>query len=453
MNQGFGNQPGSLGARLDDLPIGVWHKLLLALCFLGVMIENYSQISLPMSMPVIIGQWQLKPFMIGVLLSATSLGLLVGAFVFGVLTDIIGRKWTLILTTAVFSTFAAISAFATDFGSLYALRVASGVGLGGYVPVGMAIVSEFSPARVRGRYTAIFSIGNGLGYIGAVLASMFLVRSSADGWRYVLGIGGAGLLLLPFFFLAVPESVRWLASRGKFEKAAGIVDRLERRTLGRVTVDMDKAVADAKAAAAAAQGGPGKKGGVKVLFSKDLLKFAVLAAIVWFVANYTFYGFIQWMPSFLTKNMGYELGKGYWFSLIAAVVGTGTPALVVGFLADKIGRRKTMTICMASYAIFGLAFFWVGGWSILLLYWFSSAMSSMTYVYTPELFPPRLRGSGLGFSSSIGRVAGVFAPVLIGLTVNAGGLLGVLAVNACLLAIGMAAMWLLGNDGRKEGKS
>ena len=451
MSDAMKNPAGTLGARLDALPLGTWHKTLLFVCFLGVMIENYSQITLPLAMPVIIGQWHLKPFMIGVLISASSLGLVVGALVFGILTDIIGRKRVFILTTVVYSVFAALSAFAADFTQLYVLRVAAGLGLGGFVPVGMAFVSEFSPARYRGRFTAIFSIGNGVVYVLAVLASMFLVPASPEGWRWVLGLGALGLLLVPVIAAALPESVRWLVSRGEIDRAAAIVDQLERRILGAPTMERAAAIAEARASAPSPAGGRSGLAGTRALFGKDLWKHTILAMIVWFVASYTFYGFILWMPSFLTQQMGYELTKGYWFTLVAALVGTGTPALVVGYASDRIGRRRTMSLCMAAYAVFGLVFYWLGGYSILFLYWFSSGMASMTYVYTPELFPNRLRGTGIGFASSVGRFASFIAPMAIGLIVAAGGLFGVLAVNAVLLAGGIAAMRLLGAETKGAG--
>ena len=164
--------------------------------------------------------------------------------------------------------------------------------------------------------------------------------------------------------------------------------------------------------------------------------------------NYSFYGFIQWMPTFLIKNMGFELGKGYWFTLIAAVVGTGTPALAVGYLCDKIGRRLTMSIMMGVYAVAGFVFLALSGWSILLLYWFSSAMSSVLYIYVPELFPTRLRGSALGITGGIGRVAGFVAPMLIGATVASWGLTGVIAVNGAVLVVAIALIWILGVETR-----
>jgi putative MFS transporter len=432
----------SLSNRLDNLPVKGWHWIMLTLLLLLMMVENYNQVSIAMTMPVIIRAWKLSPANIGVLLSASSLGLLIGAFVFGFITDIIGRKKSLIITTVLFSAFVGLGAFAQSFDVLYWLRVGAGLGLGGFIPVGQAYVSEYAPLRVRGRFLGIFSIGNGIGYCLTVVASMFLNTASADGWRYTFALGALGLLIIPFVIYYLPESVRWLVGRGKLEEAVKIVEDIEKKTVGAVSIPTAEGLEIARQVAAQ-QPGKGKTA-LAFFFKGDMLKATLLGAILMLATNYTFYGFIQWMPTFLTTNMGYELGKGYWFTLIAALVGTGTPGLAVGYLCDKIGRRWTMSLAMGIYAISGFIFLWLTGWSILLLYWFSSAMSSVLYIYAPELFPTRLRGSALGIVGGIGRVAGFVAPMLIGLTVAAWGLAGVITVNAVILVVAIALIWWFG---------
>jgi MFS transporter, putative metabolite:H+ symporter len=436
--------PGNtLSNRIDLLPVKGWHWIMLTVCLLAVMFENYNQVSIAMAMPAILMQWKLPMFNIGVLLSASSLGLLIGAIVFGIVTDIIGRKLSFILTTLIFSLFVGLGALANDFNTLYWLRVLAGLGLGGFIPVGMAYVSEYSPLPVRGRFLGIFSIGNGIGYCLTVIASMFLIPGSADGWRYTFAIGGLGILLLIPVYLFLPESVRWLQTRGKVDEAVKIVEDLEQKIVGQVTVPHAEALAGAKEQVAQ-QKANAKKTSIADFFKGDLFKATILGSVLMLAANYTFYGFIQWMPTFLTQNLKLELTSGYWFTLIAAAFGTGTPGLLVGWMSDKIGRRWTMSIMMGLYAIAGFLFLAVIGWSILLLYWFSSAMSSVLYIYVPELFPTRLRGTGLGIAGGVGRLAGFIAPMLIGLSVAASGLAGVITVNAIILVVSILIIWIIG---------
>lgn len=431
----------TLSQRIDTMPVRAWHWKLVFLCMAGVMVENFDAMSLSMAMPVITGSWKLQPSMIGVLLSATSLGLLIGSALFGILCDVIGRRKTFLITTSVFTVFVLISVFAQNFTQLYILRVLGGLGLGGFIPVGMAYVSEFVPARVRGRFIGIYSIGNGIGYVLAVLTSMFVVQSIQDGWRIVFAVGGAaGLIVIPIMIFALPESVSWLTAKGRHADAVKMVEKIEQKAMGEITVPHAEAEKLAKEAVASSFG----KRGMGELFNKQMVAATVLAMILWFVSSYTFFGFIQWMPTFLTKNLGYSLTKGYWFTLISALVGTGTPGLTVGFTSDAIGKRKTFIVCMLAYAAASLCFLWFGGWWLLPLYWFSSAMSSQLYVYTPALFQPAFKGSGLGLSSAVGRVAQFVAPMAIGLVVASSGLPGVLYVNVGLLLIAVAAAMFLG---------
>jgi putative MFS transporter len=437
----------SLIDRVDTMRVTNWHWCLVAICMAGIMIENFDQIVIAFAMPVIAHAWNLKPFMIGVLLSGSSLGLLLGAFTFGILTDIIGRKKTFLITTIAYSIFVGLSAFSQNFTQLYFLRILAGFGLGGFIPVASAYVSEFSPAKVRGRFMGIFTIGNGFGYILAVVVSMILVTTMSNGWRWAFAFGAVSLLLIPAVIAIIPESVRWLLGKGKKEQALGTIESIEKRALGEITVPHDVAMGSIEQAAAelAQQvDSPKINKGIKVLFTKDVIKSVILTIILWFVLGYTFFGFIQWMPMFLTKSMGYTLTAGYTFALISGIVGTGTPGLTCGFSSDYIGRRLTLTICMIIYAIAGFVFLKFGGWWMLPLYWFSSAMTSQLYIYTPELFPSRIRGTGIGFASSIGSLGGFLAPMLIGKLVELHGLTGVIYVNAILLTIGAIMVWILG---------
>ncbi|MFM1651642.1 MFS transporter [Brevibacillus sp. B_LB10_24] len=435
----------TLAGRVDNMQVSGWHWKLLLLCAMGIMLENYDAISLAMVMPVIAREWEIQPSMIGVLLSGSSLGLLIGAFVFGTLSDIIGRKKSFLFTTAVFSLFVFLSTFSNSFTQLYIARVLAGIGLGGFIPVASAYVSEFAPVKVRGRFMGLFTIGNGIGYCSAVVAAMFLVPAMQDGWRLVFAVGGIGVLLIPIVYKTLPESVKWLQGKGRIAEAISTVEGIERKVLGKITVPHDEAVELSQQGAQAS--GP-KQNRFRTLFTKDLLTSSVLAAIIWFVSGYTFYGFIQWMPTFLTKNMGYTLTAGYTFTLIGALIGTGTPGILVGWSSDYLGRRPTLILCMLMYAAAGFLFLWFGGWWILPLYWFSSAMTSAQYVYSPELFPTTVRGTGLGFSSSIGRVAGFLAPMMIGLTVQDYGLGGVITINGILLVICTVVILLLGKETR-----
>lgn len=432
----------SLVERINTMPVRPWHWKLLFLCMTAVAISNFNGISLSMAMPIIVKSWQLQPYMIGVLLSATAIGQLIGAAVFGVLCDVIGRRKTFILTIAIFTVGVLISVFAQSFSQLYILRVIAGFGLGGYIPVGMATVSEFVPTKVRGRFIGIYSIGNGIGYVFAVITSMFVVRVMDDGWRIVFAVAAAvGVIIIPVLLLTLPESVAWLISKGKAEQAIKLVEKVETKALGQVTVSHEAAVKSAEQASAQ---GNRKKASIKDLFDKKMIAATILAMIMWFVSSYTFFGFIQWMPTFLTNNMGYSLTQGYWFTLISALVGTGTPGILVGYSSDYLGKRTTFIICMISYAVASLFFLWFGGLWLMPLYWFSSAMSSQLYIYTPALFPPAFKGSGLGFSSAVGRVAQSIAPMLIGLSVAAGGLAGVMYVNVALLVAAALAALALG---------
>ena len=131
--------------------------------------------------------------------------------------------------------------------------------------------------RVRGRFLGIFSIGNGIGYCLTVLASMFLNTASAEGWRNTFALGAIGLLIIPFVIIFLPESVRWLVGRGKLEEAVKIVENIEKKTIGSISVPTAEGLEIAKQAALQQ---PGKnKTAIATFFKGDMLKATLLGSL------------------------------------------------------------------------------------------------------------------------------------------------------------------------------
>ena len=124
----------TLANRLDNLPVKGWHWMMLSLLMLLMMVENYNQVSIAMTMPVIVRQWQLSPMNIGVLLSASSLGLLIGAFLFGFLTDILGSEEITHSHHAPFFSFCWIGRVSSEFYNSVLAACWRWLGLGGFHP-------------------------------------------------------------------------------------------------------------------------------------------------------------------------------------------------------------------------------------------------------------------------------------------------------------------------------
>ena len=189
------------------------------------------------------------------------------------------------------------------------------------------------------------------------------------------------------------------------------------------------------------------------LFKGGLAKSTIMICVLWFCVNYVLYGLIMWLPTLLMKELGYALGKGFMAMAAAQLIGT-IGQFSAGFNMDYLGRRPTITysfICMGLTPYF---LFWLGKDSMLgpvlliVLSIFNGSSYGTIYAYTPENFPTRVRGTGVGFAGAIGRAGGMLGPTITGLIYAKIGLMSALHINMAVLVIGVIVLLTLGRETR-----
>jgi putative MFS transporter len=348
---------------------------------------------------------------LGFLVSAGLIGFFFGAVLGGPWTDRIGRKRMLLLTTAGVGLSMAVSGWATNFAGLLAMRILTGFSCGAVMPVTNALVSEYSPARYRGRVVVLLSGFWGLGGATAALIGYLLVPTF--GWRPPLWVGGLVLLYLPVLVRYLPRSLRFLIATGRYEEAriefAAIRPQLRLDAVP-TPVPLDEAWRKHETEA--------PDDGGESLWSSRYLRLAIALSLMWFTLNFAFYGVFIWLPSVLVYG-GNALSQSLLFTLLinlGQVPGTITAA----FLADWLGRRISLVGFLAAYAASLVAFtLWPSNSGVLLwgtLFAFcNSAAWGLGYILTVERFPTSLRATGLGWTNGIGRTGGIVAPAVMGL--------------------------------------
>src|SRR6185436_14788912 len=179
---------------------------------------------------VLTDRFHLDRVSLPLVLASGFLGMFLGAVVLGAMADRLGRRRAFLLNLAIYSTFTLLGAFATNAAMLIATRFIAGIGIGAELPLVDAYLSEFLPPGRRGRYTAIAYT---LGFVG-VPAVSFLARVlvprqpfGIDGWRFVFVAGSLGGFIIWWLRRRLPESPRWLESRGRLQEAEAIVVGLE----------------------------------------------------------------------------------------------------------------------------------------------------------------------------------------------------------------------------------
>ena len=396
------------------MPLGRFHRGFIALVSLGnffdlydIFIVAYIGAALQQS-----GFLTLRQFTFFV--AAGFLGMFVGTVVFGMGSDRMGRRSAFILLLLIYSVFTFADAFAPTATWLIALRFFAGVGIGAEIVVIDTYVTEVVPGRVRGRYVAITQVAGFCAVPVAAVLSRLLVPTHflMSGWRWVMVIGASGALLTWWFRRRLPESPRWLESRGRAAEADAIMSALERESYSkegkRIYTEGTESAEDTEKK---------ESGSFWELWRAPYLSRTVMLVIFQALQTIGFYGFANWAPTFLLKR-GVSLLHSLEYTMLIAVVSPIGP-LLAAWTSDRMERKWTIVVLALLVAVLGLGFgnsiapaAVVGFGALLTLanYWFSAAF----HAYQAEMFPTRLRATGVGFTYSWSRLSAAFTSILIG---------------------------------------
>lgn len=322
-------------------------------------------------------EWDLSAEQMGWIGSIQSIGMAVGALIFGLMADRIGRKNVFIITLLMFSIGSGISAFATSITLFLILRFFIGMGLGGELPVASTLVSESVPAEKRGQIVVLLESFWAAGWLVAAVISYFIIPKF--GWSTALLISATPALYALYLRIGLPDSPRFEAIKEKekisaFQSLANLwTDEYRRRT--------------------------------------------TMLWIVWFCVVFSYYGMFLWLPSVMVLK-GFSLIKSFGYVLImtlAQLPGYFTAAWAI----EKFGRKFVLAVYLIGTAVSAFLFGNAESTALLitsgiLLSFFNLGAWGGLYAYTPEQYPTIIRGTGSGAAAAFGRLGGVLGPLLVG---------------------------------------
>lgn len=433
--------------RLDRLPFTRQHRKLLFGSGAGWALDALDVGMISFVLAALAQSWDLGSGQLSLIASAGFLGMAIGASVGGLLADRFGRRQIFAATLLIFGLATGASALAGSVAVLILLRFIVGLGLGAELPVASTLVSEFAPPRIRGRIVVLLEAFWAVGWLGAALISYFVVPGSENGWRWALAIGAIPAIYAAVIRFGMPESVRFLESRGRNLEAENTVRRFE-RSAGITAPALPELAAAGEASAAALPREPALRAGERLaaLFAPVRRRQTIALWIVWFCVNFSYYGAFIWLPTILVAS-GFSLVKSFGFTLImtlAQLPGYAVSALLV----EKWGRNRTLALFLVGSACaagaFGLA---TEDWQVIaagmLLSFFNLGAWGALYAITPELYPTALRGTGAGWAAGFGRIASIIAPLIVpmvSLGLGTGwlfALFGAVFILAALASIGL----------------
>lgn len=395
--------------RLETLPVGSFHYKLLVVTGLGWLFDSMDTGLISFVLPILAKDWGLTPEQVGWIGSVGLIGMALGAVLAGTIADKFGRKNVFAATVILYSVSTGLCAVAWSYESLLVFRFLVGFGLGGELPVAATLMSEYAPSHLRGRFIVLLESFWGVGWLVAALISYLLIPKF--GWQVAFIIGALPALYVFLIRLHMPESIRYLLSKGKVEEARQIILSLEKK-LGVPSRPFDKEFTD--------EATPIFKLNVFTLWTKSFRVRTLMLWLAWFGIVFSYYGIFMWLPSIVFAQ-GFEVVKTFEYVLImtlAQLPGYFAAAILV----DIIGRRYTLSIFLLMSGICAY-FFGNAATASELLMW-GAAMSffnlgawGVIYTYTPELYPTAIRALGSGWAAGFGRIGGMIAPMLVGVLI------------------------------------
>jgi putative MFS transporter len=420
----------SAAARLDRLPIASFHRRILWLLGFCFFFELGNINTFAFAAPAIRAQWGISLQTVGVITSATFLGMFIGATTGGWLADSLGRKTALVAATTWFSLFSLLNALAWEPVGLFAARLLTGIGLSAMTAIGITYVAEMFPARSRGKYQGWVMFIGLLGIPAAAFTAQIAIPAVSWGWRLVFLWGALGLTF-PLFAPALEESPRWYERRGRFADADAALDRIEASVLaeGKVLPPPNPSVTTHR------------EGNFFQLFAPGVRGRTLLFVTAWMFQTLGFYGFSAWVPTLLVER-GFKLVESLeWTTAMQLWAPFG--ALLAAMISDRFQRRWSVTVVALLTAACGFAYGLSDGVAGIIIFGglmilFFQCFAPLLYAYTAESFPTEIRSSGTGLTYGVGRLSNALGPLLIAFLFANYGYQSVFAyIAACWIAVAL----------------
>lgn len=445
MTENSSGSRGTIAQRLDSLPFTRSHGRVLTGAGVGWALDAMDVGLISFVLAALTQYWGITKSEGGLIASVGFAGMAIGASLGGLLADRIGRRQVFAITLLVYGVATGASALVGGLVALLVLRFVVGLGLGAELPVASTYVSEFAPARIRGRVIVFLEAFWAVGWTAAAIIGYFVVPASENGWRWAFAIGAIPAAYAFAVRWGLPESPRWLLRKGREAEAERVVASFEAQ-LGVRDRDRarDRAVTDPSTATAASPTDVAKGGRVAALWSAEFRSRTASIWVVWFCVNFAYYGAFIWIPSILV-DAGFSLVRSFGFTLIITLAQLPGYA-VAAWLIEVWGRRLTLSAFLvgsaASAVVFGavhtesaiiasgmaLSFFNLGAWGAL-------------YAVTPELYPTSLRATGAGWAAGVGRIASIIAPLLVPVLLIAVGSSFTFVMFAVFFCVAAGATW------------
>ncbi|MEG2171622.1 MAG: MFS transporter [Desulfovibrionaceae bacterium] len=403
----------------EDAPFSKIHRKVVLGGMLGQFSDGYILGIIGIAMSLAADTLGLTTFWQGLIGSASLVGLLFGSLLVGPLADRIGRKYIFYTTMAIFFGASVLQFFVTTPVELLWLRFALGAAIGADYAVGLTLVSEWTPRKLRGRVLSFLMLMWVSGYVSAYIIGYILQLFGDGAWRWILVSCAVPSLVGLYLRIGTPESPQWLMGKGKTEKALQLIHRFVGKEYG---LPVRKEAPQSASWFS--------------LFSPKWRRNTLVGSVFYACQVIPYFAIGTFLPRLLQSlNIQNPYASGIIFNVFLFI-----GVLLGMWLINKLPRRIFL---IGSFYICAAALLLMSVWSdmpalyalaALSLFSFAiSAASVLEFAYTPELFPTELRASGVGFVVAISRLGGAGGTFLLPLTMEVFN--AQVALFGCVLAL------------------
>ncbi|MBN9792557.1 MFS transporter [Pseudonocardia sp. TMWB2A] len=424
---------------LEDAPLSRFHKKLALFASGGPFLDGYVLSIIGVALVQASPTLGLTPSEEGLVGAAALIGIFLGAFVGGWLTDIFGRHLLFTIDLIAIIVFSALQFFVTDAFWLIVMRLLVGVAVGADYPIATSLLAEFSPRKYRGPLLGAFVT---MWFVGAAAAYLVgeLLLAHEDGWRWMLASAALPGLIIVLCRIGTPESPRWLLKKGRTEEATAVMKKVFGPDAS--VDDIEPEVQENLRIGALLRAGYGKR-----------MLFITLFWTCSIVPLFAIYAFGPKILGALSLEEGAD-------TIGAAVI---TVMFMVGcvvslLLVNRMGRRS---LIIHSFLWAGLAMLLLGIFpdaptlvvmGLFVAYAvFIGGSQILQWIYPNELFPTEIRGSAVGLASSLSRIGAAVGTFLVPLSLSGLGIGPTMLIGAVITLLGLVVSWLWAPETRDLG--
>jgi MFS transporter, putative metabolite transport protein len=430
---------------LDDAPVTRFHRRIVAVAMGGPFCDGYLLGIIAVALALITPDLGLGAVATGLVAASVLVGIFLGGMIFGPITDRVGRHLMYVLNLAAFVVLSVLQFFVTDVWQLVLLRLLIGIMIGADYPIASALTTELVPRKLRGPALSGLVLAWWVGYGLSYWAGWLLLGLGEDSWRWMLASGAVPAALFLVARAGIPESPRWLASRGRIDEAKAVVARY----FG-ANVSTEELLAEP---GTRRRGGSGL-GNLAEVFRRGYGSAVLFCSLFWIC---------QVAPAFAVRSFQPQMlaafGVTGTFGASALITTIAVAGIALGlFLINWLGRRLLLISSFIGVLVSLVALILLPAELALVVValfaafqFFEAAGSGLQFVYPSELFPTDLRATGIGIATAMSRVGSASSTFLLPIVTVDLGARGALTIGALITLIGLVVTVALAPETKNLG--